>query len=147
MATSTDHGVACVTRFLEEAGVPFDIVEHEPTFSAADDARAAHAEPAFAAKTLALHDRDGWRVAVLPASHRLDVEKARRLLGGTRHLRLGTEEEMEEAFQAFDVGALPPVGPQLPLPEVVDVRLLYRRAILCPGGDHRHGVRMDPRDL
>jgi Ala-tRNA(Pro) deacylase len=147
MATSTDHGVACVTRFLEEAGVPFEVVEHEPTFSAAEEARAVHAELAFTAKTLALHDRDGWRIAVLPASHRLDLEKARRLLAGTRHLRLGSEEEMAESFPAFDVGALPPVGPQLPLPEVVDVRLLYRRAILCPGGDHRHGLRLDPRDL
>jgi Ala-tRNA(Pro) deacylase len=147
MAISTDHGVACVMRFLEEAGAPFEVVEHEPTFTAADDARAAHAELAFTAKTLALHDRDGWRIAVLPASHRLDLEKARRLLSGTRHLRLGSEEEMADAFPAFDVGALPPVGPQLPLPEVVDVRLLYRRAILCPSGDHRHGLRMDARDL
>jgi len=42
-----------------------------------------HADPRHSAKTLALHARGGWRIAVLP-----------------------------------------PVGPMLPLPEVVDVRLL-----------------------
>ena len=54
---------------------------------------------------------------------------------------------MAEAFPAFDVGAMPPVGPMLPLPEVIDVRLLYRDHVVCPGGDHSHAIRMDPRDL
>jgi Ala-tRNA(Pro) deacylase len=147
MATSTEHGFGLVTRFLDEAGVAHEVVEHAPTFSALDEAAAVRAEAHYTAKTLVLHDRPGWRVAVLPANHRLDLDRARRLLGGTRHLRLATEEEMQEAFPAFDAGAMPPVGPMLPLPEVVDVRLLYRQAILCAGGDHRHAIRLDPREL
>jgi Ala-tRNA(Pro) deacylase len=145
--TAEEKGVAAVARFLEQAGVEHEVLEHEPTYSATEEAEATGEEPRHTAKTLLLHDQAGWRLAVLPASHRLDLEKARRLLAGTRHLRLGSEEEMAGAFPAFDVGSLPPVGPLLPLPEVVDVRLLYRRTILCPGGDHRHGLRLDPRDL
>jgi Ala-tRNA(Pro) deacylase len=144
---SSERGVAVVTRFLESAGVAHDVLEHEPTYSTLDEADAVQTHPRHTAKTLALHDRGGWRIAVLPANHRLDVERARQLLGGTRHLRLGTEEEMASAFPAFDVGALPPVGPMLPVPEVIDVRLLYRDHVVCPGGDHRHAIRMDPRDL
>ena len=147
MATSTEHGVGFVTRFLEEAGAAHEVVEHPPAFSAAEEAAAAHAELHYTAKTVVLHDREGFRVAVLPANQRLDLEKARRLLGGTRHLRLATEEEIEDAFPHFEVGALPPVGPMLPLPEVIDVRLLYRQAVLCAGGDHRHALRIDPREL
>src|SRR5215207_3773585 len=128
---STERGVGFVTRFLEQAGVAHDVVEHAPTYTAADEAAAADTEERHTAKTLVLHDRGGWRVAVLPANHRLDLDKARRLLGGTSHLRLATEEEMSEAFPAFEAGAMPPVGPQLPVPEVVDVRLLYRQAVLC----------------
>src|SRR5919201_287726 len=108
---------------------------------------ATRKEPRHPAKTLLLHDHAGWRLAVLPATHRLDLEKARRLLGGTRHLRLATEEEMGQQFPTFDVGTLPPVGAGLPLPEAVDVRLLYRDHVVFPAGDHRHGVRLDPRDL
>ena len=33
------------------------------------------------------------------------------------------------------------------LPEAVDVRLIYRDRVLCAGGDHRHALRLDPRDL
>src|SRR5918999_6600384 len=144
---SSERGVAVVAQFLQEAGIDHDVIEHAPTFSSIAEAQAVQDDPRHGAKTLALHDRDGWRIAVLPASHRLDLDRARRLLGATSHLRLATEQEMAEAFPAFDVGAMPPVGPMLPLPEVVDVRLLYRDHVICPGGDHSHAIRMDPRDL
>jgi Ala-tRNA(Pro) deacylase len=145
MATATEFGVGSVTRFLDEAGVAHEVVSHPPTFRAADEAAAAHAELCYMAKTVVLHDRGGLRVAVLPADRRLDLDKARRLLGGTRHLRLATEDEIRDAFPDFDVGALPPVG--TPLPEVIDVQLLFRRGIVCAGGDHEHSIRLDPREL
>jgi Ala-tRNA(Pro) deacylase len=145
--TTAASGVGLVSHFLEEAGAPHDVVEHAPAFSAAEEAAAARAELHYTAKTVVLHDRGGFGVAVLPANQRLDLDKARRLLDGTRHLRLATEEEIEDAFPHFEVGALPPVGPMLPLPEVIDVRLLYRQAVLCAGGDHRHALRIDPREL
>ena len=43
--------------------------------------------------------------------------------------------------------ALPPFGPLLPAPEVVDVRLLYHDRVVCAGGDHRHSLSLDPREL
>jgi Ala-tRNA(Pro) deacylase len=150
MATSplsNTSAVGSVTRFLEEAEVDFDVVEHPPTYSARQEAEAAHVDLQEEAKTLVLHDSGGWRLAVLPASHQLDLQQARRLLGGSTHLRLATEEEIGAAFPEFDVGAMPPVGPMLPLPAIVDVRLLYRERIVCSGGDHRHALRLDPRDL
>jgi Ala-tRNA(Pro) deacylase len=146
-APPTDHGIELVRSFLDRAGIAHDVVEHQPTYSAIEEARAAREEPRHTAKTLLLHDRGGWRIAVLPANRRLDLERARRLLGASSHLRLATEDEMRTEFPSFDVGALPPVGPMLPLPEVLDVRLLYHESVLCAGGDHRHAVRLDPRDL
>jgi Ala-tRNA(Pro) deacylase len=145
--SSSEHGVAAVSRFLQNAGVAHEILEHEPTYASLEEAEAVGANPRHTAKTLALHDRGGWRLAVLPANHRLDVGRARRLLGGTAHLRLGTEDEIKADFPAFDVGALPPVGATSPLPEVMDIRLLYRDHLICAGGDHRHAIRLDPRDL
>jgi Ala-tRNA(Pro) deacylase len=144
---SSEHGVAVISRFLEEAGVDHEVVEHDSTFSAVEEAQAAGVEPKEAAKTLLLHDRGGWRLAVIPADRQLDLERVRSLLGGTSHLRLATEDEMRGEFPAFDVGALPPFGPMLPMPEIVDIRLLYRDRVLCAAGDHRHGVRLDPREL
>jgi Ala-tRNA(Pro) deacylase len=146
-ATAEARGIAAVTSFLESAGVGYDVVEHRPTFSAAAEARASGADPREAAKTLALHDRGGYRMAVIPASHRLDLHRARALLGATTHLRLATEAELERDFPMFDVGAMPPLGAMMPMPEIVDVHLLYHERILCAGGDHKHSIRIDPRDL
>jgi Ala-tRNA(Pro) deacylase len=103
--------------------------------------------PSHAAKTVVLHDRDGYRLAVIPASRRLDVSRARAAVNGSAQMRLATEDEMATAFPGFEVGALPPFGPLLPAPEIVDVRLVYHDEVLCGGGDHRHSVLLDPRDL
>jgi Ala-tRNA(Pro) deacylase len=145
MAIALEHGVGRVTHLLEQAGVVHQVVPHAPTFRAMDEAAASHAEAHYTAKTVVLHDRGGLRIAVIPADRKLDLDKARRLLGATKHLRLATEDEIREAFPQFDCGALPPVG--LPLPEVIDIQLLFLRGILCAGGDHRHSIRMDPREL
>ena len=147
MSTVEAHGIDAVTAFLEREGVAHEVLEHRPTFSAAAEARASGAEPREAAKTLALRDHDDYRMAVIPATHRLDLARVRELLGGSSHLRLATEAELEQDFPNFDVGAMPPLGPMMPMPEIIDVHLLYHDQILCAGGDHRHALRMDPRDL
>src|SRR3954454_25131264 len=144
MATSTEHGVRLVTRHLERARVAHEVVEHDPTFSALQEAAAARAELSYTVKTLVLHDRAGLRLAVLPANRRLDLAKARRLLSPTKHLRLATEDEIAASFPDFDAGALPPL---LPVPMVMDTELLFRRAVLCAGGAPRHSIRLDPREL
>jgi Ala-tRNA(Pro) deacylase len=138
---------ARLARHLAEAGIEHELVEHPATFTAADEAAAAGVEPAGVAKTLVLHDRDGYRLAVIPAGRRLDLARARSALGATHHLRLATEQEIAAAFPGIEVGAMPPLGDALPLAEVVDIRLLYRERILCAAGDHRHGVLLDPRAL
>jgi Ala-tRNA(Pro) deacylase len=53
---------------------------------------------------------------------------------------------MERDFPDFEVGALPPFGPMLPVPEIVDIRLLYHDRVLCTARDHRHAVSLDPRE-
>jgi len=146
-STAEAHGITAVTAFLESEGIGYEVLEHRPTFSAAAEARASGAEPREAAKTLALHDRGGYRMAVIPASHRLDLHRIRDLLDATSHLRLASEEELERDFPMFDVGAMPPLGPMMPMPEIVDVHLLYHERIVCAGGDHKHSLRLDPRDL
>jgi prolyl-tRNA editing enzyme YbaK/EbsC (Cys-tRNA(Pro) deacylase) len=141
------RGITAVTTFLESEGIGYEVLDHRPTFSAAAEARASGAEPREAAKTLALHDRGGYRMAVIPASHRLDLHRTRELLDATSHLRLATEQELERDFPMFDVGAMPPLGPMMPMPEIIDVHLLYHERIVCAGGDHKHSLRLDPRDL
>jgi len=140
------HGIDRVRAALDGAGIAYDVIEHGPVYSALDEARAAGDEPPDTAKTLVLHDGERRHVAVVPAGRRLDLDRLREVLRASRHLRLATEDELAREFPDFDVGALPPFGLE-PVPEVIDIRLVYREHLLCAGGDHQHGVRLDPRDL
>jgi Ala-tRNA(Pro) deacylase len=139
--------MSTVTKWLDEYGVDYELVEHPEAFTALDEARAAGAPAQQAAKTVLLRDGDDYRIALIPALRRLDVDRAASLLGATKHLRLATEAEMANDFPGLEVGAIPPLGPLLQAPEVVDSRLLERERILCSAGDHRHLLALDPNDL
>jgi Ala-tRNA(Pro) deacylase len=138
--------VARALARLDAVGVRYEVVEHALAYTATDEAGAAGREPQETAKTLVLIDRDRVRLAVIPASRRLDVERARRALDAGRHLRLATEEEAAGSFPAFEAGAVPPFAGET-IPEVIDSRLLYHEQVLCSAGDHRHSLLLDPRDL
>ena len=140
-------GVAAITEYLEGQGIRYELVEHEPTMTAAAEADATHRPHQRVAKTVVLQDRAGYVLAIVPASERLDLHKLREFLGAPTSLRLATEDEMARDFPMIEVGATPPVGPALPRAEVVDRRLLEEDRIVCPAGDHRHSVLLDPRDV
>lgn len=140
-------GISAVTEYLRGEGVPHEVVEHEETLSAAGEAAATQHCPQQVAKTIVLHDRGAYMLAVVPASDRLDLHKVRELLGASGSLQLASEAQMTNDFPALEVGAVPPLGPMVPAAELVDRRLLEEERVLCAGGDHRHSVLLDPRDI
>lgn len=141
------RGIEAVTSYLEEQGVSYEVVEHDRTETAMAEARAAGVPADDAAKTIALRDGEAYRLAVIPATRRLDLHKVRDLLDAGKRLRFATESEMGSSFAAFEVGALPPLGPLLPAAEVLDQRLLEHERILCNGGDHQHSLLLDPHEV
>jgi prolyl-tRNA editing enzyme YbaK/EbsC (Cys-tRNA(Pro) deacylase) len=139
--------VDAITGFLDGAGIRYELVEHEQVMSAAAEARVAHVPPDQVAKTVVLHDGSVYVIAAISAADRLDLSKLRDLLGATGQLRLASEDEIARDFPLLEVGAVPPFGPMLPAAEVIDSALVEHERILCPAGDHRHSVLLDPRDI
>lgn len=142
MADKTD----AVTEYLNGQQVEYEVVEHGERFTAAAEARASGVGPEDAAKDVVLRRGDEYVLAVIPASERLDLKKARDLLGAPE-LRLATEDELATDFPQFELGALPPFGPILGVPQLVDERLLDHEQVLCNGGDHRHSLKVDPKEM
>ncbi|MGN6372319.1 MAG: aminoacyl-tRNA deacylase [Solirubrobacteraceae bacterium] len=139
--------VGAIVGFLRGAGVSFELVEHEPVTSAPVEARTAGQSPERTAKTIVLHDGSAYAIVAVTAADRLDLHKLRELLGASRQLRLATEQEIARDFPFLEVGAVPPFGPMVPSAEVIDSTLARQPRILCPAGDHRHSVLLDPRDV
>lgn len=136
-----------ITAYLEGEGVAYELIEHEPVMSATAEAKVAHRPASQVAKTVVLHDGAAYVVVAIPASNRLDLHKLRELLGATKHLRLATESEIERDFPTLEVGAVPPFGPMVPAAEVIDSALVAQQQVVCPAGDHRHSVAVDPQDI
>lgn len=146
-ASLTSTRAEAVAAYLEGEGVSCRVIEHEPTMSAVAEAQIANFSPDQVAKTVVLHDGPAYVIAAIPASDRLDLRKLRDLLAASRHLRLASEEEIERDFPSFETGAVPPFGPIMPIAEVIDSALMPQQRILCPAGDHRHSVLVDPREI
>ena len=142
---AVQQGIDAVTGFLDSSGVSYEVLEHEQTFTAREDARASGVSPEDEAKGVLLRVGDGYCLAVIPASEQLDLHKVREIVGGGA--RLATEREMAAEFDQFDVGALPPFGPMIDAKEIVDRRLLEHDTIVSAGGDHGHSIRIDPNAL
>ena len=153
MSSDTPQGdvtpthVDAIVAFLEGAGVAFELVEHEPVMSAAAEARSVGKPPDQTAKTIVLHDGSAYVIAAVAAADRLDLRKLRELLGAGKQLRLASEEEIASDFPTLQVGAVPPFGPMVPAAEVIDSAPTAQARILCPAGDHRHSVFVDPREV
>jgi prolyl-tRNA editing enzyme YbaK/EbsC (Cys-tRNA(Pro) deacylase) len=73
--------MADVTRFLEEAGIDFDVLEHARTERAAEEATALGIGPEEVAKTLVLVSSSGNVRAMVAASERIDLGKVAAMLG------------------------------------------------------------------
>jgi Ala-tRNA(Pro) deacylase len=143
---TAERSLTGVRARLDAAAIRYELVEHAPASTAAEEARAAGNALHETVKSLVLIDRGNVHLAVIPASRRLDIDRARRALRAGRHLRLATEEEAHDLFPEFEVGAVPPFAAKA-VPKVIDPRLLYRHRVLCSAGDHRHSVQLDARDL
>jgi Ala-tRNA(Pro) deacylase len=147
MASQTRPGPEQLLRFLDEHDIGHDVIAHEPTERAAEEATATHRPAEQVAKSVILVTEDGYAFAVVPASHRLDLRKAAEALERGRHsVRFASEDEIAADFPDYDVGAIPPLGPRTPV-ELLDRRLLDYSHVVCAGGDHQHSLVLDPQDI
>jgi Ala-tRNA(Pro) deacylase len=88
-----------------------------------------------------LKSDDLYVLAVLPASRRLDLRKARKAIGES--VVLATEEEASMLFPDCDKGAVPAIGAAYNVASIVDKRLDHRDEVYFEGGDHRSLVHVE----
>lgn len=141
-------GVVVTEHYLRDHSMPFRLIAHQATESALGEARATGYPREQIAKTVILRMLDGYRLAIVPASERLSLQKVRDALelnGGP--VRLATEAELSTDFPAFEAGTLPPLGPLLPADVLIDTRLLHYNRVVASAGDHRHAMLVDPMSL
>jgi Ala-tRNA(Pro) deacylase len=125
--------VAVQNSILREA-VHYDVVRHSWSNSSSHTAQLAHVPGDRLAKPVLLEDEAGFVMAVIPATHRVDLGVVGRMM--KRKLGLASESELGDIFPDCEVGAIPPIGPAYGIATVVDEKLLASDDVYFEAGDH-----------
>jgi Ala-tRNA(Pro) deacylase len=133
-----------VERWLQQQGATFEVLEHEPTFSAQEMAQAVHVSGDNVAKTVLLKADGRFILAVVPATYYIHFELACEALGA-QHVELARELDCARVFPDCEIGALPPFGSQYGVETLVDYALTEDDEIVFVGNDHRQSIRMKYR--
>ncbi|MCY1276701.1 Cys-tRNA(Pro) deacylase [compost metagenome] len=129
-----------VQRSLESARCEFDLVTHPHSATSLESARTAYVPAERVAKSVILDDRHGhYLMAVVPASHHLDLGKVRSGQGGWQ---LSNEAAVAGLFTDCEVGAVPALGEPYGMQMLIDPLLTRQQDIYLEAGDHEHLVHL-----
>lgn len=103
-----------------------------PPGSSADERRVV--------RSVLLRDEEGYTLAILPADHRLCLDKVERAVGSSVHI--ASELEIAEIFTDCDAKSLPAVGGAYGVDVVVENRLAGQEKVYFAGGDSRTVIQV-----
>jgi len=127
-------------NFLASQGIDFETVRHAHTYSSMDSAQAAHIPGDQIAKAVVLEDDLGYVVAVLPATHKLELGMLHNQT--QRNLALASEREVGELFKDCELGAVPALGSAYGLETVCEECLMDTKHIYLEAGDHEQLIHL-----
>jgi prolyl-tRNA editing enzyme YbaK/EbsC (Cys-tRNA(Pro) deacylase) len=139
-------GADALTEALDRAGIAYEVLEHEPTDRAADEASALGLDPREVAKTIVVTTAEENYRVLLPASERIDMHKLRDLLDAGKELHLLTEEALGRDYPEFELGAVPPLGGRRD-EVIVDRGLGDLGQIVFEAGSHDRSVRVSTSEF
>jgi Ala-tRNA(Pro) deacylase len=135
---------AKLIEFLNQGKVRYEVIHHPEAFTAQELAAIEHVKGKNHAKVVMVKAGPEKLMAVLPADHRVDLEKLDKLLG--KRTMLATEAEFKMLFPDCAVGTMPPFGKLYGLPTYVDRSLTDDQFIVFEAGTHTDAVQMSYAD-
>lgn len=137
-----------ISEYLQSCDVPFKRMLHGPASCATRLARSLHVRGSTVAKAVLLvnEQSEGFVLAVLPATHRIDTDLIGPIMQGS-NVRLASEAELERVFHDCELGAIPPFGTLYGIPTIVDASLSREEEILVESNLRHEGVQIAFRDF
>jgi Ala-tRNA(Pro) deacylase len=132
-------------QYLNGRGVPYDVMTHERTHSSCETARASSIPEDSLAKGVLLRREDGYLLAIVPASYRVELDELSRFLN--QPIVLASEVEASTIFGDCELGSIPPVAGAYDLTAVMDDSLEGSNDVYFEAGDHRTLVHLTGSDF
>ena len=134
-----------LVRYLNQRGIPYEIISHPVSYTALKTAEAEHKDSRIVAKVVMVEVDGGDMMFVLPADRKLDREKIVFAFGAETVL-LEEEKDFREYFPDCETGAMPPFGRLYGIPCCIDMNLAKQHEIIFNAGSHTEGVKMKMKD-
>jgi Ala-tRNA(Pro) deacylase len=134
-----------IQAYLEESGVHFRELHHEPTLTSEESARVRGEELRNGGKAILLKVDNVFRLFVLSAARKLDSSKVKQHFG-VKRLRFATREELLE-LTGLEPGSIPPFGsPIFDMELFVDSSITENDRIAFNAGSLTDSIIMNVKD-
>jgi Ala-tRNA(Pro) deacylase len=133
---------------LRQRNISFELCPHPAAHCTQRLAKTLHVEPSVVAKTVLLRVNGGYKylVAILPATHVIDLAKLSQAMGGSKVV-LASKEEIALHCPDCEAGALPPFGTMYSIESVVDPTVATNEFVIFEGDSFEEAIRMRYRDF
>jgi Ala-tRNA(Pro) deacylase len=131
--------------YLDSKGIKYDVIEHTYSRCSRESAHAAHIPGDKLAKCVVFEDWQGYLMAIIPSTHKVDIKELDEQLN--RQLELATEDELVDLFHDCEVGAVPPVGKLYGCDVVLDEHLTSYKDVYFEAGDHTDLIHITGDDF
>ncbi|HLE63608.1 MAG TPA: YbaK/EbsC family protein [Pyrinomonadaceae bacterium] len=139
-----------VIESVNNAGVPFEIIEIDPAFSDTTAFCAKYGYPAeHTCNTIIVTSRKApWKSAacIILANGRLDVNKRVKNLLGVQKISFASSDQML-ALTGMEVGGVTPFSLPSDLPLYVDAQVMNAEWVILGGGSRRIKIKIKPEVL
>jgi Ala-tRNA(Pro) deacylase len=133
-----------IIDFLNQSKIAYEVLHHEEAFTAQTIAQAEHVKGRHHAKVVMVKSGGERLMTVLPADHRVDLEKIEKITG--QPAALDSEEEFKSLFPDCAVGTMPPFGLLYGLTTYVDKSLAQEDYIVFEAGTHTDAIKLSYQD-
>jgi len=133
-------------ELLDKNNVKYIAMSHSPAYTAQEIAASAHIPGKELAKTVIVKVDGNMAMAVLPASHHVDLDLLANAIGAGKVV-LAEEHEFRELFGECEVGAMPPCGNLYGMDVFVADALAEDEEIAFNAGSHTELICMKYADF
>jgi Ala-tRNA(Pro) deacylase len=133
-------------QYLRENDVPFESITHPQAFTMQEVAAALHVPGNQVAKVVMVKADEAIAMLVVPAPHRLNLDKVRAALGA-QGVRLAKEKDFAGLFPDCATGAMPPFGNLYDIPVYADGSLAEQEHMVFRVGTHRDSMKIAYADF
>ena len=134
-----------ITTALDEAGIAYELLEHDPVHTSQEAAQVRGGSPQTGAKSLLLKSEAGFLTVVLQGDARLDSKKVTKHLGVSRNPRFATPEEVQQQM-GCQVGACYPLAHLAGLRTIIDQPFTQQKYMSFNPGVHDKTITMPMGD-